>query len=165
MLLGRVVGTLVSTRKEPSLEGLRFLVVRRLTINNQDTDGYVVASDAVGAGLGEVTVQPGDLLADVRPVGHHADGGGIETHLREDRSGRAQDLHQLAVVLRGFLAPGCGLGGFGPGRGRTVAGGGGPERESRRTGRSARGGRCPVRSRSGGGRSAVAPGRIYRRAR
>lgn len=56
MLLGRVVGTLVSTRKEPSLEGLRFLVVRRLTIDNKDTDGYVVASDAVGAGLGEVVL-------------------------------------------------------------------------------------------------------------
>lgn len=56
MLLGRVVGTLVSTRKEPSLDGLRFLVVRRLTIDNKDTDGYVVASDAVGAGLGEVVL-------------------------------------------------------------------------------------------------------------
>jgi len=56
MLLGRVVGTLVSTRKEPSLDGLRFLVVRRLTIDNEDTSGYVVASDAVGAGLGEVVL-------------------------------------------------------------------------------------------------------------
>ena len=56
MLLGRVVGTLVATRKEPSLEGLRFMVVRRLTIDNQDTDGYVVAADAVGAGVGEVVL-------------------------------------------------------------------------------------------------------------
>jgi len=56
MLIGRVVGTLVSTRKEPSLEGLKFLVVRRLTINNEDTDGYVVAADAVGAGLGELVL-------------------------------------------------------------------------------------------------------------
>ena len=56
MLLGRVVGTLVASRKEPSLDGLRFLVVRLLTIDNEDTDGYVVASDAVGAGLGEVVL-------------------------------------------------------------------------------------------------------------
>lgn len=56
MLLGRVVGTLVATRKEPSLDGLRFLVVRRLTIDNEDDKGYVVASDAVGAGLGEVVL-------------------------------------------------------------------------------------------------------------
>jgi len=27
-----------------------------LTIDNEDTDGYVVASDAVGAGLGEVVL-------------------------------------------------------------------------------------------------------------
>jgi microcompartment protein CcmK/EutM len=56
MYLGRVVGTLVSTRKEESLEGLKFLVVRRLTVDNEDTAGYVVAADAVGAGLGEVVM-------------------------------------------------------------------------------------------------------------
>jgi microcompartment protein CcmK/EutM len=56
MLLGRVVGTLVASRKEPSLDGLRFLVVRRLSIDNVDADGYVVAADAVGAGLGEVVL-------------------------------------------------------------------------------------------------------------
>ena len=54
MLLGKVVGTLVSTRKEPSLDGLRFMVVRRLNIDNEEVDGYVIASDAVGAGVGEV---------------------------------------------------------------------------------------------------------------
>lgn len=56
MYLGKVVGTLVSTRKEPSLEGLKFLVVRRLTIDNKETEGYVVAADAVGAGLGEIVL-------------------------------------------------------------------------------------------------------------
>jgi microcompartment protein CcmK/EutM len=56
MYLGRVVGTLVSTRKEPSLDGLRFLVVRRLTIDNQDTELYVVAADAVDAGIGEIVL-------------------------------------------------------------------------------------------------------------
>ena len=35
MLLGKIVGTLVATRKEPSLDGLRFLVVRRLSIDNE----------------------------------------------------------------------------------------------------------------------------------
>ena len=56
MYLGRVVGTLVSTRKEPSLDGLRFLVVRRLTIDNKDTETYVVAADAVDAGMGEIVL-------------------------------------------------------------------------------------------------------------
>jgi microcompartment protein CcmK/EutM len=56
MFLGRVVGTVVSTQKEPTLDGLRFMVVRRLTIDNEDTSGYVVAADAVGAGIGEVVM-------------------------------------------------------------------------------------------------------------
>jgi microcompartment protein CcmK/EutM len=56
MFLGKVVGTLVASQKEATLEGLKFLVVRRLTIDNQDTDGYVVAADAVGAGVGEVVM-------------------------------------------------------------------------------------------------------------
>jgi microcompartment protein CcmK/EutM len=56
MLLGRVVGTLVATRKEPSLEGLKFLVLRQLDIQGQATGGYRVAADAVGAGQGEVVL-------------------------------------------------------------------------------------------------------------
>ncbi len=52
MFLGKVVGTLVSTRKEKSLDGLKFLVVRRLTIENETGSGYAVAADAVGAGVG-----------------------------------------------------------------------------------------------------------------
>ena len=56
MLLGRVVGTLVSTNKEPSLEGLKFLVLRQLDIEARETSGYRVAADAVGAGLGEVVL-------------------------------------------------------------------------------------------------------------
>ena len=56
MFLGRVVGTLVATQKETSLDGLKFLVVRRLSVTNEDERGYVVAADAVGTGLGEVVM-------------------------------------------------------------------------------------------------------------
>lgn len=56
MLLGRVVGTLVATNKEPSLDGLKFLVLRQLDIDAKETGGYRVAADAVGAGLGEVVL-------------------------------------------------------------------------------------------------------------
>ena len=56
MLLGRVVGTLVSTRKEPSLDGLKFLVLKQLDIDCRETGGYRVAADAVGAGLGEIVL-------------------------------------------------------------------------------------------------------------
>ena len=56
MLLGRVAGTLVASRKEPSMEGLKFLVVRYLDVENEDTASFVVAADAVGAGVGEVVM-------------------------------------------------------------------------------------------------------------
>jgi microcompartment protein CcmK/EutM len=56
MLLGKVVGTLVATRKDEKLEGLRFQVLQRLDINGQLESGYVVAVDAVGAGLEEVVM-------------------------------------------------------------------------------------------------------------
>ncbi|MDR9452126.1 MAG: EutN/CcmL family microcompartment protein [Acidimicrobiia bacterium] len=56
MLLGRVAGTLVASQKEENLAGLKFLVVRQLGVDNQETGGYVVAADAVGAGVGEVVL-------------------------------------------------------------------------------------------------------------
>ena len=57
MLLGKVVGTLVATRKEPTLDGLKFLVLKQLDIEGQEETGaYRVAADAVGAGMGEVVL-------------------------------------------------------------------------------------------------------------
>jgi len=56
VLLGRVVGTLVASRKEATLEGLKFLVIRQIDIDESDTSGYVIAADAVGAGVGEVVM-------------------------------------------------------------------------------------------------------------
>jgi microcompartment protein CcmK/EutM len=51
-----VAGTLVASRKEPSMEGLKVLVVRYLDVENADAGGFVVAADAVGAGVGEVVM-------------------------------------------------------------------------------------------------------------
>ncbi len=56
MLLGRVAGTLVASRKEETLEGLKFLVVKNIDVDQGETGGYVVAADAVGAGVGEVVM-------------------------------------------------------------------------------------------------------------
>jgi microcompartment protein CcmK/EutM len=56
MLLGKVVGTLVATRKEATMEGLKFLVLKQLDIDGNETSGYRVAADAVGAGLGEIVL-------------------------------------------------------------------------------------------------------------
>ena len=56
MQLGRVTGTLVATRKDPKMDGMTFLVLRQIDVDNEDTGGYVVAVDAVGAGVGEVVM-------------------------------------------------------------------------------------------------------------
>ncbi len=56
MLLGRVAGTLVASRKEPLMEGMKLLVLQQLDVDNQATGGYVVAVDAVGAGIDEVVL-------------------------------------------------------------------------------------------------------------
>ncbi len=56
MKMGRVVGTVVATRKDPSLEGVKFLVVENLNTDLEPDGGYVIAVDAVGAGAGEVVL-------------------------------------------------------------------------------------------------------------
>jgi microcompartment protein CcmK/EutM len=56
VLLGRVAGTLVASRKEDTLVGLKFLVVKQLDVEQSETGGYVVAADAVGAGVGEIVL-------------------------------------------------------------------------------------------------------------
>lgn len=56
MLLGRVVGTLVASRKDEKLEGFTLLVVKQLNIDNQETGGYVIAADAVQAGVGDTVL-------------------------------------------------------------------------------------------------------------
>ncbi len=53
MNLARVSGTVVSTRKEQSMEGLKFLVLQQVTLDGKDDGGFVVAADSVGAGIGE----------------------------------------------------------------------------------------------------------------
>lgn len=56
MQIARVTGTLVATRKEPTLEGLKLLVVRPCDVSGHPTGAPLVAADAVGAGLGEVVL-------------------------------------------------------------------------------------------------------------
>jgi len=54
--MGRVVGTVVSTRKEETLVGLKFLLVKQVDVDLKESDKFVVAADAVGAGMGEVVL-------------------------------------------------------------------------------------------------------------
>lgn len=53
MQIARVCGTVVSTQKEPSLRGVKFLLVQLLNEEGQPLPEYEVAADSVGAGVDE----------------------------------------------------------------------------------------------------------------
>ncbi|HTQ53985.1 MAG TPA: EutN/CcmL family microcompartment protein [Bryobacteraceae bacterium] len=53
MILARVVGTVVATRKDPRLEGKKLLIVKPVSPEGHDESGYVVAVDTVSAGFKE----------------------------------------------------------------------------------------------------------------
>jgi carbon dioxide concentrating mechanism protein CcmL len=56
MFLGRVIGTVWATRKDPRLEGLSLQVVRELDTELQPQKRFVVAVDVVQAGVGDVVL-------------------------------------------------------------------------------------------------------------
>lgn len=74
MLLGKVVGTVVATRKEDSIIGLKLLLVRTINEAGEPSGGPVVAADAVGAGVGETILYASGssarqtVVTDKRPV-------------------------------------------------------------------------------------------------
>jgi len=56
MFLGKVVGTVWSTKKSPDLEGVRFLIVHPIELAKEPTRSVVVVADRLGAGIGEVVM-------------------------------------------------------------------------------------------------------------
>ncbi len=56
MKLAKVLGTVVSTQKDPSLTGTKFVIVQMLDAAGQELPEYEVAADCVGAGLTEVVL-------------------------------------------------------------------------------------------------------------
>jgi ethanolamine utilization protein EutN len=53
MLIGRVVGDIVATRKHPSHEGQKILCVQLLNLDGSERGIPVLAFDAVDAGVGD----------------------------------------------------------------------------------------------------------------
>jgi microcompartment protein CcmK/EutM len=53
MLLGRIIGNVVCTMKDPALLGQKLLIVQPLDGKGHDNGRPIVALDAVGAGTGE----------------------------------------------------------------------------------------------------------------
>lgn len=56
MLIARVVGSAVSTVKDPKLTGLKLLIVRETSPQNEFVGAPFIAADTVGAGEGEVVL-------------------------------------------------------------------------------------------------------------
>lgn len=56
MIIGKVAGTVVATRKSENLVGMKFLVVQKYKMDGSPTSDYLVALDAVGAGAEEMVM-------------------------------------------------------------------------------------------------------------
>ncbi len=82
MFLGRVVGTVWATQKDPQLEGLKLLIVRRVNRKLELQEDFTIAADSVGAGSGEL------VLCSV----------GSSARMTEITSGRPVDAVIMAIV-------------------------------------------------------------------
>ncbi len=83
MLIARVRGTVVSTHKSPSMEGLRLLLLEKIDPATLAGKGdFVVAMDSVGANAGEVVFYV----------------TGSSARLTEATKGRPTDATVIAVV-------------------------------------------------------------------
>jgi len=56
MIVGKIVGTVVATRKDPRLVSSKLLVVRPMDPRGTAEGNYLVAIDTVDAGVGETVL-------------------------------------------------------------------------------------------------------------
>lgn len=82
MILARVAGTVVSTHKDPKLQGLKLLLLQPMTTKLEPTGNFVVAADAVGSGNGEIVLAA----------------AGSSARLTEATQGLPVDLAIIAIV-------------------------------------------------------------------
>ena len=82
MILAQVVGTVVASKKESALDGLKLMAVQPLGPDFKPSGAVVVAADSVGAGPGETVL----LVA------------GSSARYTTATTGRPADLAILAIV-------------------------------------------------------------------
>lgn len=56
MILARITGNVVSTIHHPIVDGKKMLLAERLDSTGKPTGGYLIAMDAIGAGMGETVI-------------------------------------------------------------------------------------------------------------
>ena len=54
MYMGKVIGTIVATRKDEQLTGSKLMITQPLNIEMEPVGEALVAVDTVGAGIGEI---------------------------------------------------------------------------------------------------------------
>ncbi len=56
MILARVAGNIVATRKDPRLEAFKLLIIKPVAPDGKEESGYVIAVDTVQAGPGDLVI-------------------------------------------------------------------------------------------------------------
>ncbi len=103
MLLARVVGTVVATRKDDRLQGRKLLVCRPVAPDGTVDGGYVVAVDTVGAGYQEMVLLVSGSSARMAggkesPVDSAV--VGIVDEVRTDQESEAEHRRNAAVASK-----------------------------------------------------------------
>ena len=70
MIIARVVGNVVATRKQESHEGKKLLLIQPLDLDGQAMGDVVVAVDAVDAGVGDRVLAVQEGFSAMTSVGH-----------------------------------------------------------------------------------------------
>ena len=70
MIIARVVGNVVATRKQESHEGKKLLLIQPLDLENQPVGEVFVAVDAVDAGIGDRVLAVQEGFSAMTSVGH-----------------------------------------------------------------------------------------------
>lgn len=56
MEIGKIIGTVVSTKKDEKLGGMKFQIVKNVDLDGKPLSSFVIAVDSVGAGVGEIVL-------------------------------------------------------------------------------------------------------------
>ena len=82
MVLAKVIGNVVATRKDETLEGTKLMIVRRVNSQGEYIDAESVAVDYVGCGIGEFV-----LCAT-----------GSSVRVEDDKRGKTIDMAVIGII-------------------------------------------------------------------
>ena len=106
MFIGKVVGTVWSTKKTPDLEGVKFLVVHPYDLDKEPNKSIIVVADRLGAGIGEIVMcafgkAARSAIGDQEMCIEAAVVGIVDRVDLSDESANSDELIQASKELRG----------------------------------------------------------------